>query len=341
MARWTIGGPGWRRRSGGGWAATLSGCAVVLLALSLGPAPGAPGGLWATGAAPGGSQNGTDVDRLVRRFLAASDEYEQTFRNLTAEEAKTIEVYHESGELDKRRQIISDLVVYHSRRDGGAATTEYRDVRSVDGRVVQRREARALASLTKAAEAEALEDELEAIDRETHRYEFDRHLRGFTIHQSGVLKQWRQAFDLEWVGRDQIAGREVVVLDYRQGAPIPGFRLPVPKEFGDPAPVHRGRLWLDAQTAQLWRDVWELTWPHPATTDPLVMIRRESTYGPSAYGILVPERIVWDWLTHFRHVEQGRPSFALSERTTFRYGVFRRFGVVTAEDVRLPEAADP
>lgn len=286
------------------------------------------------------AQGGIDLAELLTRFRAAAEECEKTFRSLTAEETKLIEVYNASGELEKRRQIVSDLLVYHSSRSATDATTEYRDVRMVDGKTVAKRGERALKLLTNASRADSLDKELEAINRETFAYEFKRHLRGFTIDQGGVLQRWWSAFQVELVGRDHVAGHDVVVLDYRQTAPIPGFRLPVPKEFGNPSPVHRGRLWLDAQTGQLWRYVWELAWPHPATPEPLVMIRQENTYGPSAFGILVPVRIVWDWRTHFSYPKNGQPSFALSERTTFTYSSFKRFDVATDVRVKIPEARD-
>ena len=289
---------------------------------------------------PADAQPQVDLEELLTRYHASVEEYQQTFRNLVAEETKVIEVYRASGEVEKRRQILSDLLVYHSFRTD--ATTEYRDVRSVDGKVIENRGERALKLLTNASQADSLEKELQAITRETFRYEFDRHLQGGTISQNGVPKQWRKLFHVTWVGRDEIAGHDVVVLDYRQTAPIPGIArsLPVPKEFGKPVILSRGRLWLDAQTGQLWRSVWELVVPHPAIPEPLAMVRAESTYTPSRFGILVPERIVFDWFSHFSYPKKGRPSLSLSERTTFSYGSFRRFDVATDENVQIPAARD-
>ena len=282
-------------------------------------------------------QDAIELDHLVTRFFASTDEYEKTFRNLVAEETKTIEVFKPSGEVEKRRQIVSDLVVYHSSRDGKEATTDYRDVRSVDGKVVEKRGERALKLLTGAFKARSLDKELEAIDRETQRYEFTRHLRGFPINQVAVPKE-RESFQVEWAGCEQIAGHDVVVLAYRQTVPTPGSEstLPLPKELRDARILKRGRLWLDAQTGQLWRSVWELVVPHPAAPDPLVMIRAESTYGPSRFGILIPERTVFDWLLRFSHPKNGPPSFGLSERTTFTYGSFKRFEVETEEKIDTP-----
>ena len=276
-------------------------------------------------------QEAVDPGPIVTRFLAAAEEYERTFQSLVAEETKVIEV-DPAPPAPSRSGGKSFPISSSTARPGMAAgRPSTRDVQSVDGRPLDGRPQRALTLITKASQAGSIERELETIDRETHRHEFNRHLRGFTITQAGTFRERRPAFHLAWVGREQIAGQDVVVLDYRQTAPIPGFALKVPREFGTPSPVHRGRLWLDAGTGQLWRCVWELAWPHPAAPDPLVMIRQESRYAPSRFGILVPERIEWQWLTHFSHPKKGRPSFTLSERATFTYGSFRRFEVATAE----------
>jgi hypothetical protein len=310
----------------------------LVLALSLRPVEVRP-----QAAVPCGVvQNGTDVDLLVTRFHAAADEYEKTFQNLVAEETKVIEVYRASGEVEKRREIVSDLLVYRTSREGKVATTEYRDVRSVDGKAVGERGERVLKLLANASKRDSLEKELEAINRETQRYEFRRYLRNHTIHQGGLTKVQREAFHVELVGREQIAGHDVVVLAYRQTALIPGFvsSVALPKEFGKPPQLSRGRLWLDAETCQLWRDEWELVVAHPTTPDPLVIVHRESAYEPSRFGILVPQRIVFDWLQRFSHPKNGPPSFMLSERATFTYGSFKRFEVATGEVVKPPKTDD-
>jgi hypothetical protein len=312
--------------------------ALLTLTLSLSPRP-LDARREPTSPASSVVQSGIDVDQLVTRYLAATEEYERAFRNLTAEETRTVEMYQPSGRVEKRRQIDSDLLVYRSSRVGSDATVEYRDVRSVDGKAVERRGERALKLLTNASKADSLDKELKAIDSETRKYEFNLHLRGFTISQGGLPNPWRGTFAVQWAGREQIAGHDVVVLDYRQTAPIPSSGPPpsLPKEFGKAVPLRRGRLWLDAQTAQLWRDVWEQVVTHPAARDPLVVIHRDSAYRPSSFGILVPERIVFDWLGHFIHPKNGPPSFGLRARTTFTYGSFKRFEVATDEQMKNPE----
>ena len=173
----------------------------LVLALSLRPLDRRPQAAVPASAAV---QNGIDLDEIVTRFFASSDEYEKTFRNLVAEETKTIEVYRASGEVEKRRQIVSDLLVYRSSRDGKEMATEYRDVRSVDGKAVEKRGERALKLLRNASKADSLDKELETINHETYRYEFTRHLRGGTIGQGGLTKRRREAFQIEWLAASRL-----------------------------------------------------------------------------------------------------------------------------------------
>jgi hypothetical protein len=65
-----------------------------------------------------------------------------------------------------------------------------------------------------------------------------------------------------------------------------------------------------------------------------VLLRPERFYGPSRFGVLLPQRIVSDWYMRFSHPKNGRASLLLSERTTFTYDGFKRFDVMTEEKVR-------
>jgi hypothetical protein len=269
-----------------------------------------------------------DVGRLLTRHLDAVAEYRQAFADLVADETRLIELYNEKGKLDRKRRIESDLLVYSSWRDGHAETTEYRDVRAVDGRTLKQRRQRAVELLAAASEAGSLDDELATIDEETSRYEFNRHVRGFTINQ-GSPDDLRRGFHVEIAGREQIAGRDVIQLAYRQTGPEshPQTRLlpRLPLEFGAARLAAQGRLWIDVTTARLWRSVWELAAPHPAAAQPLVMIHVESAYAPSRFDILVPERIVIEWRDTFTHPKNKPPAFLVKQRDTFTYGAFRRF----------------
>ena len=95
------------------------------------------------------------------------------FLNLVAEETKVIETFDSSGRLNKRHEIVSDLLVYQSPRSSGEQRNELRDVRSVDGKPVNNRDKRILDLIRQAAKTDSVEKELARIARESQRYDGD------------------------------------------------------------------------------------------------------------------------------------------------------------------------
>ncbi len=71
-----------------------------------------------------------------------------------------------------------------------------------------------------------------------------------------------------------------------------------------------------------------------ATPEPYVLTHAESEYGASRFGVLVPERIVFEWRQPFARLKNGQPAFSMSERATFTYGAFKRFDVATEETLK-------
>lgn len=154
---------------------------------------------------------------MVARYVRTADDYEKILLNLTVEETRLVEVFDESGRLDKRREIVSNLVIYQPQRGSAAEKTEYRDVHSVDGKPIKKRSNRALELLARASQSNSIQKELEMIDRESGRYDLNFHFVGST-DQGGAAFRAREKFRVNWVGRDQVNGHDVVVLNY-QDAP--------------------------------------------------------------------------------------------------------------------------
>jgi hypothetical protein len=302
--------------------------ALAILSLALAPWPPEPRAQTAAAA--------SEIEAFVARANAAADEYMRTFRGLTAEETKVIEILNARGGVDKRREIVSDLLVYQTAR--AADVVEYRDVLSVDGRTLERRGERALALLTRASREETIQKELEAVNRETWRYEFRRHVRNFTIGQFKFPAGWQQTYDIALEGHELVDGHDSLVVRYRErvAPPRSSRPLPLPREFGNPPRLWQGRAWLDAETGQLRRSIRELAARHPAAAEPLVLVRADARYAASRFGILVPDRLVFEWLDRFSHPKGAPPSFALNERATFTYGNFKRFDVATSERIDAP-----
>lgn len=302
--------------------------AVACVALALAPWLADPRGQ--AGAPPAG------VEALVARSNAAAEEYMRVFRGLTAEETKIIEVVDERGRVEKRREIVSDLLVYQTARGNDA--TEFRDVRVVDGMPLDRRGERALELLKRAARQETIRKELETIDREQRRYEFGRHVRGFAIGQFRFPAGWQQTYDVAMAGRERVDGHDTMVVRHRElVSGQQGRSLPLPREFGDPPRLWRGQAWHDTETGQVRRTERELTAKHPAVAEPIVLVRSEAHYAESRFGILVPERLLFEWRLRFSHPKGQPPSFSLNERVTFTYGEFRRFEVATSETIETPK----
>src|SRR5687768_3712819 len=91
--------------------------------------------------APQPPSDQAELSELIRRAAVQVKEYETRFKDLTAEEEQTVEEFDAQGKLEKQRRISSDLFIYQSQLDS-SIMVEYRDVKSVDGVTVKKREAR-------------------------------------------------------------------------------------------------------------------------------------------------------------------------------------------------------
>jgi len=107
-----------------------------------------------------------ELKDLIQRAGSKLDEYRTGFKDLIAEEEQRIEEYDSQGKLEEERRIASDLIIYQSQLDP-TQIVEYRDVKSVDGVAVKKREARLVDLLNKSAKAESVKKELERINRES------------------------------------------------------------------------------------------------------------------------------------------------------------------------------
>ena len=284
-----------------------------------------------------------ELKELVRRAGLGMSEYRTGFKDLTAEEEQKIEEYDEKGELERRRRIDSDLVIYQSQLDP-TQVVEYRDVKSVDGVAIKKREARLVSLLNRSAKADSVKKELDRIYRESRRYDLGHSFYGMTLNQGLPLdERAREAFQFTPAGREQVNGRDAIVLEYQQVAQTPHFTsdlksLPAPLKGAEA--FYRGRLWLDAETAQLRREVRELTLRLPSLSRPLVLYRFDLDYADSRFGFLTPRRIEVTIYSRGRTGADKKPELLLGGKVTFEYGAFRRFDV-GEPDASLSPPAKP
>src|SRR5262245_46627073 len=120
------------------------------------------------------------LEELLDKASALSDKYKTLFRDLTAEEKRVFELYKNTGELNTRRQTVSDLIVYSSQRDPNQVA-EYRNIREVDGKPVKKQLERVEKLFDRVSKADSPGKELDRINRESARYDLDTRFTGYTI----------------------------------------------------------------------------------------------------------------------------------------------------------------
>ncbi len=310
-------------------------CLLVLLCLT---ATGPSFGQQPTPPQP----NPAELEELLRRASLSVGEYKAKFKDLTADEEQKAEEYDAEGKLKRQRRIVSELVIYQSQIDTSSAA-EYRNVRSVDGVAVAKREERLVNLFGRLAKTDSVKKEIERISRESRRYDLGSSIYGETLYQGLPLEpDARPSFQFTVAGQEQVNGRQVVVLRYQQAAQTPHIKFDVslPPALKGAEPLFRGRLWVDAETAQLWREEREWTLRLPSAADPLVFMRFEFDYAASHFGVLTPRRIVVTTYNRGRTRADKQPELLLGGRVVFEYQNFRRFDV-NSPDASLNPTAKP
>jgi hypothetical protein len=283
-----------------------------------------------------------ELKELVRLAGLRVSEYKAKFKDLTADEEQHVEEYESEGKLKRQRRIVSDLIIYQSQLDA-SVTVEYRNARAVDGAPVAKRDERLVNLFERLTKAGSIKKELDRINRESRRYDLGYSIYGMTLNQGLPLEESvRESFRFTSAGGEQINGREVIVLQYQQVAQIPDqtVKLSLPSVLKGAEALYRGRLWLDAETAQLWREEREVTLKLPSLAHPLIWMRFEFDYVSSSFGILTPQRIVAITNNRGRTLAGNVPELLLGGKVTFQYSGFRHFDV-SSPDASLDSPAKP
>ena len=282
----------------------------------------------------------------LNEFLAIAarrvTEYQARFIDITADEDQKVEEYDLAGKLKRQRRITSKLIIYQSQLDP-SITAEYRYIHAVDGVPVTKREERLVKFYDRLAKVDSLKKELDRINRESSRYDRDYSFSGHTIHQGLTLtEEARPLFQFTDAGREKINGRNVIVVQYQQVTPKPDleFKLSsLPPVLKGAEQRYRGRLWLDAETAQIWREERDVVLQKPSWPQPYTFIRWQLEYVNSSFGILTPKKIVIMMNNNGRTLSGDVPLLLLGGKATFEYSGFHRFEVTP--DAKLEPPAKP
>lgn len=276
------------------------------------------------------------IDELIKRAGIRRGEYIEAFKDLNAEETKKIEEYGEKG-LERRREIVSDLIVYQSPLDN-SSMFEYRNVRLVDGKTVAGRNNRAEQLFARLGKAKSIKKELERINRESSRYDLNTSVNSQTLNQGLSLDEHLSpSFRFTVIGSEKINGHEVIVIQYQQVSQNPDLSAKfssLPKNLQGAEPLFRGRLWLDRETLRLRREEREWTINHPSLKSPLTFMKFEFNYADSRFEILTPTQITIFTFNRGRDKADGSPELLLGNKISFEYGVFSRFEVTSGYQLK-------
>jgi hypothetical protein len=284
--------------------------------------------------------NSAELEELIRRAGLGVSEYKAKFKDLTADEEQKVEEYDGEGKLKRQRRVVSDLIIYQSQLDT-SLTAEYRYVREVDGVAVAKREERLANLFNRLAKADSVKKELDRISRESRRYDRRYSFYGLTLNQGLLLDEsLRASLQFTEAGRERVDGRDVIVLQYQQVAQSPQLKteFSLPSELKGAEPLYRGRLWLDAETAQIRREERELTLRLGSLSHPLILMRFEFEYVSSSFGVLTPRRIVWSTYDRGRTGADKLPELMLGGKVIYEYSSFRRFNVGSPDATLNPPA---
>jgi hypothetical protein len=238
---------------------------------------------------------------LLDRAADNARRYTDAMRNLTADETRETEIYAKSGAVQKRRKTRANLVVQQS---DASTLAEFLRVFEVDGKAVK--------------------------EKENSRYELEEmQMYGMSLNQAWPLENaaFRQTAIFKQDGAENIAGRQTVVVRYEYPSKIPeaGRAANMFDGFTPARVFTRGRIWIDAETAEIWRYETETMVEESTLDEPAIWDRMEFYYARSSFGIPTPQKIVW---TTFASVSRDRGKLRLARKgkLTAEYGPFRRFG---------------
>src|SRR5262245_57879396 len=120
----------------------------------------------------------------------------------------------------------------------------------------------------------------------------------------------RSSVEIGYAETEKIDGQETVVINFQQMSRNERLEWLTPPRFRGLDQRVRGKLWLDARTAQIRRAERELRLILPTAPNQVTLWKQTFDYAKSDLGILVPKRFVYDQFFDFRPtINDGVKSF--------------------------------
>ncbi|MGI8813661.1 MAG: hypothetical protein ACR2IH_14190 [Pyrinomonadaceae bacterium] len=288
----------------------------------------------ATGIASAQTASPMSISETIRRAAEQRAAYLTEFKNLISREVKSYEIYDKKESIKKDRKITSVFIVYQLSKTKDRAV-EFRSVVEVDGKPIPDAEKRSSVFFTEVVAAQNSQKELQKLQDETSRYDLDPVIDGLTLNQAVALADNMQPyFSFTPAGTETVDGRETIVVAYEQtkaspfvlaksSAESPDGKLAVKYDVnysGDVNPRLRGKLWLDAATMQVRREVRQFTIQPEKFASPVVYVEDDLDYTSSDFSILTPKRVV-----HIQNTIKSKDmTVTKNAKITFDYGKFTR-----------------
>ncbi len=287
------------------------------------------------------------LESLLNLAEEQSQKYEKVFRNLSAEETKTKLYYKKDGSLDEKRVIKSNFIVYQT--PDGKRVQEYRNVLEYNGKNVQRSDKKIGKFFENLLKTKNPEKEYNRIKKEGTRFDGRTTEWGLTLGQRRPFRSYlREHFDFKVIAGEEIDNRKVWKISYRQKKPIPQIALnPTKAEekirqqqkqrgirfrtnySGDLRPTKalmKGTIWIDAETAQIWRNEFDLTANPAAVSRPITAVKVLFEYQQSDFGILIPKKFKFTFFT-VKGKNDETLKVRLNSESIYQYSKFREFQI--------------
>jgi hypothetical protein len=249
-----------------------------------------------------------ELEDFLGKAEKAMAQYTETFKNLFAEETKTFEDYSKNGELKETRRVKSIFIVYQSPNDKSVG--ELRNVTEFNGKNVAREDKKIVEFFEKLAKSDSVREESNRIQNDGIRFDGRSTAWGMTLWQESPLNLLRPFFEYQIVGREKIENRDVLIVEYRQTKPTllvkfnptnedwkkePNGRqyfAETSSSFRPANPRINGKIWLDAETAQIWRNEFKIMIQPDRLSKPIAALELSYEYQSSEFKVLVPKGFV-------------------------------------------------
>lgn len=296
--------------------------------------------------------NPPELNSFLEKAETQSQKYLEVFQNLSAEETKTKLYFKKSGKIDERRVIKSLFIVYPSFHNH--TIQEFRNVFEYNGRKVDAGNQTTEKLFKDLANSSSAAKEYIEIRRHGTRYDGRVSSWGMTLYQPRPFSpQLKKFFEFEFIGKEKIDGHEVFVIRYKQiestllisSSPSLKDRLklrggteytsPTSTHFRPTNPLMNGRLWIDAETAQIWKNQFEIVLNPKALSKPVTNVETAYEYQTSEFGVLLPKRF---FIRSYRIRGKNDASLKINKdsESIYEYSKFSEFKT----DARVDDKSD-